>query len=180
MVIVQIFRSALPARAGTGPLKSGSARPSEYVHACVCDQLLSRVWLFCDPRDCSLPDSSVHGVFQARILDWVAMSSCRGPFWPRDQTQVSCIAGKFFITEPPGKPRPLDLPQQKTGPRDTVATHWASSRVLGAVSSILCTLFAQRPTYRCFSAWLEGYLHFSYTILSSHTCYYQLFSSWKT
>ena len=44
----------------------------------------------CDPRDCSLPDPSVHGILQARILEWVSMSSSfKGSFWPRDQTCVS-------------------------------------------------------------------------------------------
>ena len=38
----------------------------------------------CDPLDCSLPGSSVHGIFQARILGWVAMSPSRGPSSPRD------------------------------------------------------------------------------------------------
>ena len=49
-----------------------------------------------DPVDCSLPGSSVHGILQARILEWVAISFSRGSSWPRDQTQVSCIAGSFF------------------------------------------------------------------------------------
>ena len=43
----------------------------------------------CNPTDCSLPGSSVHGVLQARILEWVAVSSSRGSSWPRDWTQVS-------------------------------------------------------------------------------------------
>ena len=51
---------------------------------------------FCDPMDCSPPDSSVHGILQARILECVAMPFSRGSSWPRDQTQVSCIAGRFF------------------------------------------------------------------------------------
>ena len=51
----------------------------------------------CDPLGCSRPGSSVHGVLQARILEWVAMPSSRGSFQPRDQTQVSHIAGRFFI-----------------------------------------------------------------------------------
>ena len=50
----------------------------------------------CNAMNCSPTGSSVHGIFQARILDWVAISSSRGSFWPRDQTWVSCIAGKFF------------------------------------------------------------------------------------
>ena len=57
--------------------------------------LLSRVWL-CDPMDCSLPSSSVHGIFQARVLQWVAISFSRGSSWPRYQTQVSYIAGRHF------------------------------------------------------------------------------------
>ena len=47
----------------------------------------------CDPMSCSPPDSSVHGILQTRILEWVAMPSSRGSSQPRDRTQVSCIAG---------------------------------------------------------------------------------------
>ena len=64
----------------------------------------------CDPTDCSPPGSSVHGVFQARILGWVAISSSRGSSQLRDQTHVSCVScigGRFFTTVPPGKPRAL-------------------------------------------------------------------------
>ena len=50
----------------------------------------------CDPVDCSPPGSSVHGILQARILEWVAISFSRGSSWPRDQTQVSRIAGRHF------------------------------------------------------------------------------------
>ena len=46
--------------------------------------------------DCSPPGSSVHGFLQARILEWVAIFFSRGSSQPRDQTQVSCIAGRFF------------------------------------------------------------------------------------
>ena len=49
-----------------------------------------------DLMDCSPPGCSVHGIFQARILEWVAISFSRGSSWPRDWTQVSCIAGGFF------------------------------------------------------------------------------------
>ena len=48
----------------------------------------------CDPMDCSLPGSSIHGIFQARVLEWVAISFSRGSSWPRDQTQVYRIAGR--------------------------------------------------------------------------------------
>jgi len=49
-----------------------------------------------DPMDCSPPGSSIHGSFQARVLEWVAISFSRGSFWPRDRIQVSCIAGRRF------------------------------------------------------------------------------------
>ena len=58
---------------------------------------------FCDPMNWSLPDSSVHGISQARILEWVAISFSRGSYRPRDQTRISCTASGFFITEPPAK-----------------------------------------------------------------------------
>ena len=69
--------------------------------------MLSPVWL-CDPMDCSLQGSSVHGIFLARILEWIAIPSAKGSSWPRDLTHiscVSCIAGEFLTTEPLGKPQ---------------------------------------------------------------------------
>ena len=50
----------------------------------------------CNPVDCSPPGSSVGGTLQARILEWAAISFSRGSSWPRNWTQVSFIAGKFF------------------------------------------------------------------------------------
>ena len=50
----------------------------------------------CNLMDYSPPGSSVHGILQARILEWVALPSSRGSSQPRDWTQVSCIAGGFF------------------------------------------------------------------------------------
>ena len=50
----------------------------------------------CDPMDCSLPHSSIHGIFQARVLEWIAISFSRGPSRPRDQIEVSCVAGRRF------------------------------------------------------------------------------------
>ena len=52
----------------------------------------------CDPMDCSLSGSSVHGIFQARVLEWIAISFSRGSSQVRDRTQVSSIAGVFFTT----------------------------------------------------------------------------------
>ena len=48
------------------------------------------------PMDCSLPGSSVHGILHARVMEWVSISFSGGFSWPRDQTLVSCTAGRFF------------------------------------------------------------------------------------
>ena len=52
--------------------------------------------ILCDPMDCSPPGSSVHGLLQARILQWVALPFSRGSSWLRDQTCVFYVAGRFF------------------------------------------------------------------------------------
>ena len=50
----------------------------------------------CDPMDCSLSCSSVHGIFQARVLEWIAISFSRGSSRPRNLARVSCITGRRF------------------------------------------------------------------------------------
>ena len=51
----------------------------------------------CDPMDCRLSGSSIHGIFQARVLEWIAISFSRGSSRPRNRTRVSRIAGRCFI-----------------------------------------------------------------------------------
>ena len=61
------------------------------------------------------PGSSVHGILQVRILEWITIPFSRGSSWPRDLTYVSCvscIAGRFFTAEPPWKP-PIKVGQVK-------------------------------------------------------------------
>ena len=70
----------------------------------LCACVFSRVQLLW-PCKYSPPGSSVHGILQARIPKWVAMPSSRGSSPPSDQTWISCIAGGFFTTEPPGRPQ---------------------------------------------------------------------------
>ena len=80
--------------------------------ACVHAQLLQLCLTLCNPMDLSLPGSSVHGISQAIILEWVAMPSSRGSAWSRYQTcvsWVSYIADGFFTTEPLGKPTAIKL-----------------------------------------------------------------------
>ena len=64
-------------------------------------QLCPTLW---DPRDCSPPGSSVHGIFQARRLEWVAMPSSKGSSWPRDQTVSPALKADSLPTEPSRKP----------------------------------------------------------------------------
>ena len=69
------------------------------IYICVCAVLClvtQSCLALCNSMDCSPPGSSVHGILQARILEWVAMSSSRGSSQPRDHTQVYHIAGGFF------------------------------------------------------------------------------------
>ena len=76
------------------------------VYVC-CGGTLSCVQL-CNPTDYSLPGSSVHGIFQARILEWHATFFSRGSSWLGDRTHVSsvsCAGGQILITVLPGKPR---------------------------------------------------------------------------
>ena len=67
--------------------------PSLTLHESEVTQLCPTL---CDPMDCSLPGSSIHGIVQARILEWVAIFFSRGSSQTRDQTEVSFIAGSRF------------------------------------------------------------------------------------
>ena len=92
-------RGSSPQRYGTRLLcllhwQAGSLPLAPHKTLCV---LVAQLCLtLCDPTDCSPPGSNVLGIFQARILEWVAIPFCRGSSWPRDQTQLSCIADRFL------------------------------------------------------------------------------------
>ena len=84
------------------------------VCVCLCAYvcLSTQSWLtLCDPMDCSPPGFSFYGIFPARILEWVAITSSRGFSQPRDWTHISCISciGRWILThaaiQPPGKLR---------------------------------------------------------------------------
>ena len=68
-----------------------------HLHVCSVVSDSETLWM-----DCSLPGSAVHGIFPARIPEWVAVSSSRRSSWPRDQTHG--LAGGILTMEPPGKP----------------------------------------------------------------------------
>ena len=71
------------------PWEMQTAHPSQ---RCLCASQVASVVSLCNPMDCSPPGSSVHGILQARILEWVAMPSCRGSSLPRDWTHVSYVS----------------------------------------------------------------------------------------
>ena len=72
------------------------AFPLPGMFSCCCLLVTPSGPTLCDPRDYSLPGSSVHGILQGRMLEWVAILFFRGSSWPRDQTWVSCTVGRFF------------------------------------------------------------------------------------
>ena len=91
----------------------------------------------CNPVDYSLPGSSVHGILQARVLEWVAVPFSKGFSQPRDRTWLSCIASRFFCFGFP-----------------TAGPQWAFKPSLAIKSQSRCgQSLRQRP---CWSGWKEG------------------------
>ena len=84
-----IFQSFLPV------LKKQLSKQYHIIYSCESSScsVMSDSW---QPHHCSLPGSSIHGILQARIPEWLAIPFSRGSSWPRDWTQVSCTAGRFF------------------------------------------------------------------------------------
>ena len=75
--------------------------------------LVAKSCLFCNPMDCSPPGSSLHGISQARILEYVAMMYSRGSYRPRDQTFISCVSRQiFFFTTSATWEAPVGLEQE--------------------------------------------------------------------
>ena len=119
----------------------------------------------CNPRD------SVHGILQARILELVAISFFRRSSWPRDQTRVSCIAGRFVTAEPPGKPTlfvPLNILSSHCHTEISESWTIAPGKIQGWVPaslwlhfvySFMCNLvlyvFVFRNTLFSICCWLE-------------------------
>ena len=101
---------------------------------CMHAQALQSCPTLCDPVDCSSPDSSVHGILQTRTLEWVAIPFSRGSSRPRNQTQISCIAGRFFTVwankQEQQKPD-LDFPSGSDG-NESSCNVWDSSSIPGS------------------------------------------------
>ena len=118
--------------------------------------------------DWSPPGSSVHGIFQARILEWVAISSCRRSFQPRDRTHiscVSCIAGRFFTSWAPGETttstftcsltwklsEALHLRSRDVHEPETLLLQLASSLSFSLATSLQATFLRRRLSQPCHS-----------------------------
>ena len=120
----------------------------------------------CDPMDCSPPSSSVHGILQVGLLEWVAMPSSRGPSWCRDRTQVSYIAGGFFTDWASRKPFHWSM----ASPAQMCTGHHCS--VLGTMKRGWATFVKQED---------RGWL--TYSLLPSRHLSYELILSaggWRT
>ena len=100
----------------------------------------------CDSMFCSPPGCSVYGIFQARVLEWVAISSSRGSVWPRDRTCVSYTVGGFFTTEP----SEISLTSSMGALRSSYKYRWSFAR--WSTHLLLCGLVAYRPR-TCTSPW---------------------------
>ena len=114
----------------------------------------------CDPVDCSLPGSSVHGVLQARILEWVAFSFSRGSSRPRDQTHVSCLLRLLHWQADPLPPAPPGklLVKRKTSALFCcafVSQNLVSKKQFPHLRTILLFSFSLKPTggYTVFIPW---------------------------
>ena len=81
-----------PSTEGNHYPKSCTHSPGSFLYSEVAQSCPT----LCNPMDCSLPGSLIRGIFQARVLEWVAISLSRGSSQPRDRTQVSSIVGRCF------------------------------------------------------------------------------------
>ena len=101
---------------------SGKRIGGIYTRQCCCLAAKS-IQILLQTHGLSLPGSSVHGTSQARILEGVAISFSRGSSQPRDQTPVSCLAGRFFTTEPPGEPYTMEYYAAKKEWNNAICSH---------------------------------------------------------
>ena len=113
----------------------------------------------CDLIDCSLQGSSVHWIFQARVLEWIAIFFSRGPSQPRDRTQVSLIAGRCFIIWATRKA--VSCPPATDDPDPN-----SSFQRVRTFNKIDCTMFLRRTFLSLRISWQEV----SEGALPSHGC----------
>ena len=117
---------------------------------CICANSCLTLY---DPLDCNLPGSSVHGIFQARILERVAVSSWRRFFQPRNRTLISCIScttGRFFTAEPSGKPRePLKRVHEEACARMLISALFVKARLTSKGTSRMWQVYVMEHRGNC-------------------------------
>ena len=125
---------------GWVPLPFTQSYYNVFYWLCVLD---AQMYLtLCDSIDCTPLGSSVHGILQARIFQWVAIPFSRGSSWPRGWTWVSCIAGRFFTSR---------------NTRETCYTPIQNKRKIKKLNSLV-----RVTTFKCSSTWshvIGYYLH---------------------
>ena len=101
---------------GTGRLGSAGLYSVDLELWCESESEVAQLCqTLCNTVDCSPPGSPIHGILQARIVEWVAISFSRGSPWPRDWTQVSCFAGRCFNLWATGEAHTMVLIGPKRG-----------------------------------------------------------------
>ena len=157
----------------------------------------------CNPIDCSLPGSSVHEIFQARILEWVTMPSSRGSSWHRDQSRVSyisCIGRQVLLLATPGKlNQSVEVVKSRFwwgyfqnhlyGHWQTLGPHWLLTGDVGSLSHDPChraphntaAVFLQRQPMgheERKGKWQLPFLcNLILKVISHHLCHILLFSN---
>ena len=124
----------------------------------------------CDPVDCSLPGSSVHGILQARILEWVATSFSRGSSRHRYRTQVSCIGGTHFNFWATQRKYPMNTPHENAPwkfPMNQYTEPW-----LGTLEHCTACILLQDTPESCIVAMLVSWLSL---LLGHHHLFVHLF-----
>ena len=115
-----------------------------------------------DPTDCSPASSSVHGILQTRILEWVATLFSGRSSWPSDQTCISCIAGKFFtIWATNTDSMDTSLSKLLETVKDREAWHAAVHRVAKSQTRLSDSVTEQQQQY--LQSWQKGHSDFSVT-----------------
>ena len=119
---------------------------------CLCAKLLQLCPTLWDPMDCSPLGSSIPGILQVRILEWVAILFSRGSSWSRDWTCISCgscIIGRFSIAEPPGKPWSTgSSKKQESSEKTSISALLTMPKPLTVWITINCGKFWKRQEYQ--------------------------------
>ena len=140
---------------------------------CMCAKPLQLCATLCDPMDYSPQGFSVLGILQARILEQAAIPSSRGSSRPRDQTCVSCIAGGFFTTEPPGKPKYIHIAMQLSSPPSTEHFSSCKTKTLNLLSSLYSRLMPEFLAQIFIIMMLEGHFHFGNRLIRNLHSFYK-------